>query len=214
MKKVFLIGDSIRKGYDKYVKLALADTADVRYPEENCRFAQYVLRNFGDWLKRAEFDGEPDLIHFNVGLWDCLEQYGEGMLTPPDFYAAFMERICARIRRLCPTAKVIFATSTPVNEAGFNDPGQFVRYNRNIEAFNTIAVETALRHGFEINDLYGLLKDKPLSFHSDATHFYTKAATEAITNQTVAHICRALDITAAELDYDALFGEEKNVLGI
>ena len=33
-------------GYDKYVKEALAGAAEVYYPEENCRFAEYVLRQF------------------------------------------------------------------------------------------------------------------------------------------------------------------------
>ena len=44
MKKIVLIGDSIRMGYDKYVKEALDGVADVYYPGENCRFAQYTLR--------------------------------------------------------------------------------------------------------------------------------------------------------------------------
>ena len=44
VKKIILIGDSIRIGYDKYVKDALKDKAEVFYPSENCRFAQYVLR--------------------------------------------------------------------------------------------------------------------------------------------------------------------------
>ncbi len=44
MKKVVLIGDSVRLGYDKYVKDALKGSAEVLYPQENCRFAEYVLR--------------------------------------------------------------------------------------------------------------------------------------------------------------------------
>ena len=43
MKKIVLIGDSIRMGYDKYVKDALSGVAEVYYPEENCKFAEYVL---------------------------------------------------------------------------------------------------------------------------------------------------------------------------
>ena len=44
MKKVILIGDSIRMGYDKYIKASLEGEAEVFYPSENCRFATYVLR--------------------------------------------------------------------------------------------------------------------------------------------------------------------------
>lgn len=33
MKKILLIGDSIRMGYDKYVKLAFEGEAEVYYPD-------------------------------------------------------------------------------------------------------------------------------------------------------------------------------------
>ena len=36
MKKVVILGDSIRMGYDKYVKEALKDVAAVYYPKDNC----------------------------------------------------------------------------------------------------------------------------------------------------------------------------------
>ena len=115
-KKVLLIGDSIRMGYDKYVKNYLADSCEVYYPKDNCRFAQYTLRHLSDW--KSGFNGDDlDLIHWNVGLWDTLEIYDDGCLTPPEFYAFFIEKICKRIKVLFPKAKVIFATSTPVIES-------------------------------------------------------------------------------------------------
>ena len=46
MKNLLLIGDSIRVGYDKSVKKSLEGRANVLFPEENCRFASYLLRNF------------------------------------------------------------------------------------------------------------------------------------------------------------------------
>ena len=67
-KKVLLIGDSIRMGYDKYVKNYLADSCDVYSPEDNCRFAQYILRHLCDWKNGFNPD-DLDLIHWNVGLW-------------------------------------------------------------------------------------------------------------------------------------------------
>ena len=50
MKNLLLLGDSIRVGYCEFVKDMLKDEVEVFFPPENCRFAQYVLRNFGDWL--------------------------------------------------------------------------------------------------------------------------------------------------------------------
>lgn len=50
MKNLLLIGDSIRMGYDKAVKKTLEGKANVIFPEENCRFASYVLRYFHEYL--------------------------------------------------------------------------------------------------------------------------------------------------------------------
>ena len=44
MKKVLLLGDSIRMGYDEYVKEILKDEFDVIYDEsDNGRFSAYTL---------------------------------------------------------------------------------------------------------------------------------------------------------------------------
>lgn len=43
MKKVFLIGDSIRIGYDKAVRAKLSGEAEVYFTVDNNRFAQYIL---------------------------------------------------------------------------------------------------------------------------------------------------------------------------
>ena len=77
MKKVVLIGDSIRMGYDKYVKEALKNSAEVYYPGENCRFAEYVLRYAHEWKKAGAWGDDVDLVHWNAGLWDVLELFGD-----------------------------------------------------------------------------------------------------------------------------------------
>lgn len=215
MKKVMLIGDSIRAGYDKYVKMALEDSAEVYYPEENCRFAQYVLRGLGDWRNASKFGDETDCLHWNAGLWDCLILYGEDKLTPLDVYEGFIERICKRIQLLFPKAKVIFATSTPVQEDRY-DPATFQRYNRDIEAYNAAAVKIVTKYGFAVNDLYTLLKDAPDSYHSDMTHYYTRKATEVITGQVLQHIQEAIGVEAKEIDYRQFFQEteEEDIVGI
>ena len=110
MKNVLLIGDSIRAGYDKAVKKSLEGKAEVYFPEENCRFASYVLRHFHEYMGDVKFD----VVHWNAGLWDNLRLFGEEPHTPIDIYAYYIDRICIRIKKLCPDAKVIFATSTSV----------------------------------------------------------------------------------------------------
>ena len=72
MKKIVLIGDSIRQGYDKYVKMAFEGVAEVYYPKENCRFASYILRNLIDWKESMKCGDDVDLVHWNAGVWDNL----------------------------------------------------------------------------------------------------------------------------------------------
>ena len=107
MKNVLLIGDSIRIGYDKSVALTLEGRANVCFPKENCRFASFVLRYLHEY-KRFLLDGaQADVIHWNAGLWDCLRLYEEEPHTPIEVYAYYIERICIRIKKLFPDAKVL-----------------------------------------------------------------------------------------------------------
>ena len=149
MKNLLLIGDSIRVGYDKSVKKSLEGKANVIFPEENCRFAAYVLRNFHEYF--GELKGsEIDVIHWNAGLWDCLRLFEEEPQTPIEIYAYYIERICARIKKLCPNAKVIFATSTRVLSEKMVK--NFKRYNEDIEKYNDVAASIVKKYGFEVND--------------------------------------------------------------
>ena len=191
-KKVLLVGDSIRQGYGRYVKEHLQEQCEVYYPSENCRFSQYVLRHLSDWKNSLQLSDELDLIHWNAGLWDTLEQYGDGCLTPPEFYAYFIEKICNRIQLLFPRAKVIFATSTPVLEERFSK--NFCRKNANIEKYNEIAIEICQRYGVAVNDLYAVAQKMPESFYKDAVHPYTPGGTQVLTDAVCRAICDSLGI--------------------
>ena len=47
MKKILLIGDSICQGYRNFVKIAFKDTAEVYFPQENCRLPLMYYAIFG-----------------------------------------------------------------------------------------------------------------------------------------------------------------------
>jgi len=197
VKKIFLLGDSIRLGYDSYVKESMANLAEVYYPAENCRFAAYMLREIHNWADQLHLE-HVDAVHWNAGLWDTLRIYGDDPLTRPETYADTVERIIKRIRFLFPEAKIIFATSTPVLEEGFFHDFEG-RLNRDVEEYNRIAAEVCRRNGCAVNDLYALLKDKPAALHSDQTHYYTPDATELIGGQVNRVLCEALDLDPALL---------------
>ena len=197
MKKLFLIGDSIRMGYCEYVKLALKGKAEVYWHTENARFAEYVLYSIGNWEAQLRMGKDLDCIHWNVGLHDVIRTMEDDPITPPDIYAYYIDRICKRLRAYYPKAEMIFATSTPVQEELY---GYWLsRKNADIDNINAAAVEVVAKHGIKVNDLHALLKDKPLNYYSDMTHFNTPEAAELITKAVLKSVCPALGI-----DYDEL----------
>ena len=200
MKKIILIGDSVRMGYDKYVKDALAGVAEVYYPEENCRFAEYVLREAHEWKAKFGCRDDVDLVHWNAGLWDCLELFGDEPLTTLDYYKNAIARIDKRLRMLYPKAKIVFATSTSVNEQKAKPT--FMRHNSIIEKYNAAALEVLSDTDTLINDLYALTTSFPLEYRSDWVHFYTDAATERIGGRVLSIICEQLGITAQEINIE------------
>ena len=205
MKKIFLIGDSIRMGYDKYVKDALAKVAEVYYPDENCKFAEYVLRCAHEWKRKLELDDDIDLVHWNAGLWDCLELFGDEPLTSLQYYGEAIFRIHKRLRLIFPKAKIVFATSTAVIEGKAKE---LIRHNNIIEKYNERAKEVLANTDCVINDLYPMSAKMPESYHSDATHYYTPEATELIGGRVLAVICRELGIEASEVDLENFVPEK------
>lgn len=205
IKNLLLIGDSIRMGYDKSVKRTLEGKANVIFPNDNCRFASYVLRYFHEYL--GETNGEDiNVIHWNAGLWDCLRLFEEEPHTPIEVYKYYIERICIRIKKLCPNAKVIFATSTRVLSEKMST--NFKRYNEEIEKYNAVAVSVVKKYGFEINDLYSVSETLPEQAHSDAVHYYTPEGTKAFTNQVLSFVAPALGIDESLEYYEEMYTDK------
>ena len=175
----------------KSVKKTLEGKVNVIYPDENCRFASYVLREFHEYLKDVKGE-DIDVVHWNAGLWDCLRLFGEEPHTPIDVYAYYIDRICVRIKKICPNAKIIFATSTRVISEKMSK--DFKRYNEEIEKYNEAAVNVVKKHGFKINELYAVSASLPEEAHSDPVHYYTPMGTEAFTNQLLSCVLPELGI--------------------
>ncbi len=120
---------------------------------------------------------------------------GEEPHTPIEFYRYYIDKICARIGKVYPNAKVVFATSTSVLSEKMSY--EFKRYNEEIEMYNAVAVEVAQKYGFAINDLYPISVALGEEAHSDAVHYYTPAGTEAFTNAVLKHISPFLGLEEA-----------------
>lgn len=175
MKNILLLGDSIRcgassikPGYDGFVKEKLSGIANVYFPDDNCRFAQYTLRYLGDWAKKLDAE-KIDVIHWNNGLWDVLRLHGDEPLTPCDMYIEMLRRVHGKLRLLFPNAKIIFALTTSVWEEW--DAAEQVRHNSEIEEYNAAAKNLMSSLGVEVNDLYSITRSFSNKLRIDDVHF-------------------------------------------
>ena len=147
MKKVALLGDSIRLwGYGGEVPALLGEGYEVFQPEDNCRFAKYMLRGLFDWREELQ---NCDVIHFNVGHWDVCELFDDGMFSSVEEYVRDTLRIARILQGYA--KKVIFATTTPVRE------GYVYNKNENIRLLNESIVPKLQEMGIIINDLHALV---------------------------------------------------------
>ena len=148
MKKILLLGDSIRLNYMPMVCKNLYGRAEVYGPEDNCRYAKYTLWCLGDWLKLC--GGAPDVVHWNNGIWDITKYNGYELFTPVEEYIETLGRILRDLQKT--GAHIIFATSTPVRD---QNPSQATI---DIESYNSRAVHFMQTKGIEINDLNALVR--------------------------------------------------------
>lgn len=100
MKKAVLLGDSIRLlGYGTRVPALLAPDIAVWQSEDNGRFTSYTLRTCFDY--KAELE-TADVIHWNNGLWDMCDLFGDGPFTPLPLYTDVLVRIARILQGYCP----------------------------------------------------------------------------------------------------------------
>lgn len=146
--KVTLLGDSIRLiGYGKYVPEILGDEYEVWQPSDNCRFTEYTMRMLAE--EKDHIAGSR-IIHWNNGLWDANDLFGDGPFTTEERYAENLERIARLLLQRCD--RLIFATTTPVRH---DTPNHTIE---RVKRYNEIAVDVLTKQGVTINDLFSLLE--------------------------------------------------------
>lgn len=147
MIKVTLLGDSIRLiGYGKLVPELLGEEYEIYQPNDNCRFAKYTLRGLFDWEESMK---GSRIVHWNNGLWDICNLFGDGTFTEEEEYVKNMLRIADIL--LARYDRIIFATTTPVTTKNIHNK------NSDIERYNNILVPLLREKGVIINDLYSTI---------------------------------------------------------
>ena len=180
--KISLIGDSIRMQYEAKVREQLGEDFEIFAPEENCRFAKYNLRGMWDW--KNDMAGSR-IVHWNCGLWDICNIFGDGMFTSVEEYVATVSRIADIL--LSRHEKVIFATTTPVRENNpYND-------NEEIKKYNEAIVPVLLEKGIVINDLHSLFAGDTEKYVSDDLIHLSDVAIDIAADAVVKSILEAKD---------------------
>lgn len=172
--RVLFIGDSICRGYYPHVekllegKLACARVATSRFVSDPV-YQQELALVLGQYRFQA--------IHVNNGLhgWDYSE----------DDYAIGLIDLIAFLRRLAPTAQLIWAQSTPIHLAG--EPGRFDPRHQRVMERNRLASRVMAGEGIPLNDLFSLAVGQSAWFTADGIH-YTAEGSAALGAQVAAHV--------------------------
>ncbi|MEV5025395.1 SGNH/GDSL hydrolase family protein [Paenibacillus sp. LPE1-1-1.1] len=182
MKRVLLLGDSIRMGYEPLVREALKEKAEVVAPAENGRFAKHTLWGVNLWIKEL---GKPDIVHWNNGLWDLHHEAPMvEALTSLDEYLETLKRTANELQRT--GARIIFATTTPVPADATG------RSNAEIDLYNAAAARLMDSTGIEVNDLNRLVKqDLNENICEDKLHL-SETGNRRCAEQVIEHIHKYL----------------------
>jgi lysophospholipase L1-like esterase len=161
--RVLLMGDSITRGYYKPVEDALKGKAVV------CRLT--TSKSLGDpalldEVKLVLGQAKFDVVHFNNGM------HGWGYTE--DEYARAIPDPVATVRKGAPGAKLVWASTTPVQVAG--KPDQLDPKTERVKARNKVAAEAMAKEKIPVIDLYGLVVDKPEWFSPDGVHLTAKGS--------------------------------------
>lgn len=158
LPRVLLIGDSITGGYGPKVADALKGKASVaRLTTSKSIGDPALLAEVALVLGQCRFE----TVHFNNGLhgWGYSEEE----------YQQHFPALVATIRQHAPQAKLIWATITPMRQAGKLDV--IAEGTKRVQARNKLAEEIVAREKIAVDDLYGLVKDHPEYWSSDGVHF-------------------------------------------
>lgn len=204
---VVLIGDSIRMGYEPFVTEALRGKARIVGPgKANGGDSANVLRNLDQWA----IDHKPAVVHFNAGLHDLKldRKTGKHQVERAD-YRKNLAAIRQRLEKET-SARLIFATTTPVIDERHRANKGFDRLEADVKAYNEAAREVLGQGGvIAYDDLHAAAEKLGIesALVKDGVH-YTPAASRALAESVVAAIERALKTPKATTEADCRWTDQ------
>jgi len=186
LPKVLLLGDSIRLSYQTRVAELLAGDFDVVGPDDNGRFALYTSMRLGAWINEL---GKPDIVHWNNGIWDSGhdETRGPRQFSIAD-YVHNLRSIAARLREQT-SAKVLFATMTPIKPADtLARGGPWTWHRKEMQGHNAAAVALMDELNIPVNDLWSVIDADREQFIDDDDLHLSPAGVEAAAQRVAGFI--------------------------
>jgi hypothetical protein len=183
LPNVLLEGDSITRGYYPAVEKDLNGVANVYlFATSACSGDPRLPGQLRDYFSMMGV--KFAVVHFNNGM------HGWGYTEAQ--YAAGLPKMIAALRAGAPEAKLIFATTTPLQEgdATPGGPGTGVATNARIDARNRLAAEVMRRAEIETQHLHALML-KHQDLHAGNVH-YTQAGYAVAGAQTAEMIRKTL----------------------
>lgn len=175
--KVLLIGDSIRMGYEPFLRASLPEGWELMAPGSNCQSTSNILSHWEEWIDEPckvfkEDSAAEQIIHINAGLHDI--RYDPGSLRPVtqlEDYRDNLNRLFSGLSKV--PAQIVWATSTPFLEDQHNREKDSRRFFSDLEGYNRVACEMARARGVRVNDLFSVLVLQGFQQHlqSDGIHY-------------------------------------------
>jgi lysophospholipase L1-like esterase len=195
LPRVVLVGDSIRLGYAPVVANRLEGKAEVISPPR-AGDSTWLVRN----LDSLVLTHKPDLVHFNVGLHDLrVKRRNERLMVEVDNYESKLQTVLTRLRKEAPGAMVIFASTTPIDDARHTKrKGGYDRFEKDVRRYNQAALRLMHKNGVVVHDLHSLVHQLGAAklLAEDGTH-YTKEGNQRLADAVADCVLRHLAIRSA-----------------
>jgi lysophospholipase L1-like esterase len=162
-----LIGDSIRMGYQATVRERLT-SVDIWSPEGNGGDSANVLAHLDEWVAAHA----PQVVHLNCGLHDIKKPFDSGRAQIGlDEYRRHLREIFDRI--LSTGARLVWASTTPVDEDLHHRNKGFDRFTADVDAYNSVALDLATAEDVPVNDLHAVIESAGRThlLREDGVHF-------------------------------------------
>ncbi len=134
---------------------ALGPNYNVTLTPDHGRTSVYLLCRTAEW--------QPDVIVIDIGLHDvCRAGPGGVCETDGETYQECVREMLSLLRRYT-HARLFWATTIPVAENGPNEPFR----NKDIDAYNRLAMGEAREAGVEVIDLNAALRPRMAEFNKE-----------------------------------------------